>query len=123
MVMKPDDLKTMSVDELWTLYDEITAILATRLAAKMVRLENRLRQLGRHFDLEQKQKLKRERRPYPPVWPKFRNPLQPLETWSGRGKQPRWLATQLRSGRKLDDFRIGSRSDISRQRPRIAVVH
>jgi DNA-binding protein H-NS len=48
----------------------------------------------------------RVRRPYPVVVPKYRNPEQPSETWAGRGKTPRWLAAQLKSGRRIDDFRI-----------------
>jgi DNA-binding protein H-NS len=46
------------------------------------------------------------RRPYPVVVPKYRNPEQPSETWAGRGKTPRWLTAQLKSGRRIDDFRI-----------------
>lgn len=46
------------------------------------------------------------RRPYPVVVPKYRNPEQPTETWAGRGKTPRWLTAQLKSGRRIDDFRI-----------------
>jgi DNA-binding protein H-NS len=48
----------------------------------------------------------RVRRPYPAVLPKYRNPERPSETWAGRGKTPRWLLAQLKSGRRLDDFRI-----------------
>jgi len=51
-------------------------------------------------------KSSRVRRPYPVVLPKFRNPEQPSETWAGRGKTPRWLTAQLKSGRRIDDFRI-----------------
>ena len=40
------------------------------------------------------------------VAPKYRNPGNPAETWSGRGKQPRWLAALTGAGRKLDDFLI-----------------
>ncbi|WP_246670302.1 H-NS histone family protein [Bradyrhizobium stylosanthis] len=29
-----------------------------------------------------------ERRPYPTVRPRYRNPKNPPETWSGRGKCP-----------------------------------
>jgi DNA-binding protein H-NS len=47
-----------------------------------------------------------ERRPYPAVVPKYRNPERPSETWAGRGKKPRWLAAQLKSGKRIDDFRI-----------------
>lgn len=41
------------------------------------------------------------------VAPKYRNPANPKETWTGRGKQPRWLATETGKGRKLDEFLIG----------------
>ncbi|NUS37805.1 MAG: H-NS histone family protein [Lysobacter sp.] len=37
---------------------------------------------------------------------KYRNPANPKETWTGRGKQPRWLASETATGRKLDDFLI-----------------
>jgi hypothetical protein len=40
------------------------------------------------------------------VFHKYRNLAEPAETEAGRGKQPRWLAAELRSGKKLDDFRI-----------------
>lgn len=40
------------------------------------------------------------------VAPKYRNPENPAETWSGRGKQPRWLQAQTGNGRALDDFLI-----------------
>lgn len=40
------------------------------------------------------------------VAPKYRNPDNPAETWTGRGKQPRWLAAQTASGRSLDEFTI-----------------
>ena len=46
------------------------------------------------------------RRPYPTVFPKYRNPERPSETWAGRGKTPRWLTAQLKSGRRIDDFKI-----------------
>ena len=40
------------------------------------------------------------------VAPKYRNPANPAETWSGRGKHPRWMATALAGGKKIDDFLI-----------------
>jgi DNA-binding protein H-NS len=40
------------------------------------------------------------------VAPKYRNPANPKETWTGRGKQPRWLAAQTANGRKVEDFLI-----------------
>lgn len=33
------------------------------------------------------------------VAPKYRNPANPAETWSGRGRQPRWYAAAIKSGK------------------------
>nr|WP_066093725.1 H-NS histone family protein [Xanthomonas massiliensis] len=40
------------------------------------------------------------------VAPKYRNPANPKETWTGRGKHPRWLAEKLTAGKKVTDFLI-----------------
>ena len=40
------------------------------------------------------------------VAPKYRNPANPQETWTGRGRQPRWLAGETAAGKKLEDFLI-----------------
>lgn len=40
------------------------------------------------------------------VAPKYRNPANPKESWTGRGKQPRWLAALVAKGKKAEDFLI-----------------
>jgi DNA-binding protein H-NS len=37
---------------------------------------------------------------------RYRNPANEAETWTGRGKQPRWLAAAIASGKNLQDFAI-----------------
>jgi DNA-binding protein H-NS len=112
--MKPRDydIGSMSVDELWSLHDDVVSVLALKLAAAKARLDEQLRQLDRTVP-EAVQEIGRVRRPYPQVFPKYRNPAKPFETWAGRGKRPRWLTAELRSGKKLDDFRIQPSSDPS----------
>ncbi|WP_198026694.1 H-NS histone family protein [Bradyrhizobium sp. ARR65] len=95
--MKPVELERLSIDQLWKLHVEISKILQQRIQQEKLVLEDRLSRLGARVA---------GRRPYPPVLPKYRNPDRPSETWAGRGKQPRWLVAQLRSGRRLNDFRI-----------------
>jgi len=97
----------MSAGELWSLHVRVSWVLAHKIAAAKARLDQRLRQLGQDVLIGDEHG-SRARRPYPKVVPKFRNPKQPSETWAGRGKQPRWLTAQIRSGKKLDDFRIKS---------------
>lgn len=40
------------------------------------------------------------------VPPKYRNPANPDQTWTGRGKRPRWFNDALAKGRKEGDMRI-----------------
>lgn len=37
---------------------------------------------------------------------KYVNPEDPSETWTGRGRKPRWLTAKLQEGAKLDKFLI-----------------
>jgi DNA-binding protein H-NS len=113
--MKKPDLEAMALDDLWALHEQISSILSSRIVAERQQLEKRLVQLnrGREFQgsgaLEQtsdKADRERPRRKYPRVFPKYQNPAVPSETWSGRGKQPRWLVSALKAGRTIEDFKI-----------------
>ena len=42
----------------------------------------------------------------PPVAAKYRNHADSSQTWTGRGKRPRWLADAIASGAALDSFLI-----------------
>jgi DNA-binding protein H-NS len=99
--MKFGDFSSMPLDQLWALHERVCLELSRKVIAEKARIEQRLRQIG------QREMGDPTRRPYPRVFPKFQNPTHPAETWAGRGKQPRWLSAELRSGKKLDDFRIG----------------
>ncbi len=103
--VKQSDLKSMTVDELWSLHEQVASLLAGKLAAEKTRLEQRLRKLAGSAGAISANGAT-ARPPYPQVFPKYQNPARPSETWAGRGKTPRWLAAQLKSGKKLDDFRI-----------------
>jgi DNA-binding protein H-NS len=102
------NVDAMSVDEMWKLHEEIVPILRE--------LEKRLAHLRHENEMPQSvssdNKLKRdasgERRKYPRVLPKYRNSIEPFETWSGRGRQPRWLIAALRAGHTIDEFVISN---------------
>jgi DNA-binding protein H-NS len=95
------ELERLSIDELWTLRNKIVEILSANLAQERRLLEDRLRRLDSTWP-----RGKPPRRPYPKVLPQFRNPDLPSQTWSGRGKKPRWFSAQLRSGKRINDLRI-----------------
>lgn len=102
--MKRNELENMPLDDLWALHITLSDTLATKLVAEKKMLEERLSQLNSKSSDTQARTV--ERRPYPAVFPKFQNPEEPFQTWAGRGRQPRWLMEQVKSGRRIDDFRI-----------------
>ena len=41
-----------------------------------------------------------------PAAPKYANPADPSQTWTGRGRRPRWVDAALASRKSLDDLSI-----------------
>jgi len=104
------EFDAMTVDDLWSLHEQICGVLSSRLKAEKYELEKRSAILSRGLIMpgqtsSSRKPGERPRRRYPAVLPKYRNP-QTSETWSGRGKRPRWLTAAMKAGRKIDEFRI-----------------
>ena len=105
-------ISSLSMDELWALHEEVGNLLSEKITNEKRQLEERLAKLNsgtmakiNRSDLQVAER-RSVRRKYPPVLPKFQNPSDPSETWAGRGKQPRWLVSQLKAGKKMTDFLI-----------------
>jgi DNA-binding protein H-NS len=120
------NLDVMSIDEMWQLHEEVIRILSAKLTSEKRELERRLAQLSREkkampqsepIDWQLKKDAPDKRRQYPKVFPKYRNPSDPSETWSGRGKQPRWLAAALNAGHTIEEFVIRN-LDLGKNHPR-----
>jgi DNA-binding protein H-NS len=106
--MKQSKLEAMPLDDLWKLHETVIAILDSKLTAQKRELEKRLEELGRKFGGSADHRS--QRRPNPKASPKFQNPKQPSQTWTGRGKRPRWVSEMLEAGKSLDEFRIPERA-------------
>src|SRR5271163_993015 len=94
-------LKTMSIDKLMKLKEEIDDTLAAKVSEQRRALEAELSKLGGY---QRAKKSAGGRRGS--VAPKYRNPENSAETWAGRGLKPRWLTAALKSGGKIEDFAI-----------------
>jgi DNA-binding protein H-NS len=110
------DLNKMQLDELWDLHEELTKLLSARIISEQRELEMRLARLNNLgvVDNSIPHTNRTPRRAYPKVLPKYLNPKSSSETWSGRGKQPRWLTAALKSGHKLQEFEVGRGKESSR---------
>ncbi len=38
--------------------------------------------------------------------PKYRNPADPSQTWTGRGRKPNWVLSAIEEGRDIDELKI-----------------
>ena len=106
-MIRDANFASMSVDELWELQKKISKLLEAKMLAKKKMLDDRLSRL-RPGKTDPK-----TRRPYPRVFPKFANPDEPSQVWSGRGKRPQWVTEKLASGLSLEDLSIGRGSSVA----------
>ncbi len=49
---------------------------------------------------------KKKSKPTRKVAPRYRNPQNPNQTWTGRGKKPHWVVNALANGLSLEDLAI-----------------
>jgi DNA-binding protein H-NS len=110
--MHVSDLETLSFEDLWRLHEELTKILAEKLVAEKFELERRLALLRQSHFISEPGGAEAETESgatprHAKLPPKYRNDSVAGETWTGRGKRPRWLVEAIRLGRKIDEFRIG----------------
>src|SRR3982074_412547 len=95
----------MSVEALIKLRDDIVK----GLSSKVSHLQSQLAALGEGGWMPGKKavgrprgsKMKRRK-----VAPKYLNPKNRSETWAGRGAMPRWMAAEIKAGKKREDFAI-----------------
>ncbi|HZP79371.1 MAG TPA: H-NS histone family protein [Pseudolabrys sp.] len=93
----------MSIDDLLVLRERVNKAISDRIHSERRELELRLARLDNFAPARTG---KRGPRPGTKVAPKYRNPLNPLETWTGRGRQPRWVTAALKTGKKIADLSI-----------------
>jgi len=99
------NLNKMSIAELKKLISDAQMALA-----KKQEVSDKVRKLALDnglniSDLVAAEKTK-AKKPRGKVAPKYKNPENGSETWTGRGRQPRWVASALEGGKTLDELLI-----------------
>jgi DNA-binding protein H-NS len=115
------NLKSMSLDRLAGLRDQVNAALSVKVIDQRRAIESELSKLGRFQGAGRGKAAFGRGGARGAVAPKYRNPHNPAETWAGRGLRPRWLTTAIKAGKKPDDFPIaGARSSPKANGPKKA---
>ena len=101
---RPSKLASMSVEALLQLRDDIGSVLSRKAG----QLQTQLAALGdggwtakKAVGRPRGSKMKGRK-----VAPKYRNPKNRSVTWAGRGAMPRWMAAEIKKGKKREDFAI-----------------
>ncbi|MFT4021526.1 MAG: H-NS histone family protein [Acinetobacter sp.] len=105
------DISNLSVEELKRLQREAEVLIASKKEQAIQDAYNKVNQIAADLDLTVEQLLefgtqKRKNTTRKTVEPRYRNKNNPQDTWTGRGKQPRWLVAELDKGANLEDFLI-----------------
>lgn len=101
------DLEMMSLQELKSLQAQVAKAIANfaekRKRQALAEVEETARRLGYSLvELTAGTPVRRRGA----VAAKYANPADLSQTWSGRGRRPRWVDAALRSGKPLEDLAI-----------------
>ncbi|TVS04656.1 MAG: H-NS histone family protein [Rhodobacteraceae bacterium] len=101
------DLNALSLTELKKLHKDVTKAIESfeerQRKAVLAELDALARERG--FTIEQVVGVA-PASTRKPVAPKYANPAAPSQTWSGRGRKPKWVVEALEAGKSLDDLAI-----------------
>ena len=106
--MKKSDLDGLSVKELQSLESWISEAIVERKAAELAEVKDKLAALAEKsgFGLDEIFGKVRKGGARGKVAPKYRNPSDPSETWTGRGRMPLWMKAATDKGAKREKFLI-----------------
>lgn len=101
------DLNSLSLKELKELSGKVKKAINgfedRKRKEALTKVEEAARALG--FNLAELTGTAAPRKRSPAV-PKYANPANKSETWSGRGRKPRWFAAALKAGKKPEQMAI-----------------
>lgn len=102
------NVNTLSLKELRDLQSLVAKAIASFEDRKkkdaLAELEEKARSLG--FSLAELTGSPVTTRKRSPAAPKYANPADPSDTWSGRGRKPRWFEAAMKSGVKPDSLAV-----------------
>ena len=99
------NLDGLSVEQLEALRGSIDGAVERRKQSELLEVRAKLDDLidNSPFTLEEVLEAKKPRKT---IAPKYRNPNDESQTWTGRGRKPVWVVSHLEEGGTLEDIAI-----------------
>jgi DNA-binding protein H-NS len=102
------DLGKMSYAQLSAMEQRIERLKAEKRDAEREALRKKVTELVKQHGFGIRDLIGGSGRGKRSVAPKYRDPNDPANTWSGRGRMPRWMVAATRGGKaRKEDFLIG----------------
>ena len=102
------NLDDLSLKELKDLQGKVSRAISTfedrKKKQALAELEEKAREMG--FSLAELTGAVAKVRKRAPAVPKYANPADKSDTWSGRGRKPRWFDAALKAGKSPEDLAI-----------------
>lgn len=102
------NVNSLSLKELRELQSQVAKAIASfedrKKREALAELEEKARTLG--YSLSELTGAPSVMRKRSPAVAKYANPADASDTWSGRGRKPRWFDAAMKSGKKPEDLAI-----------------
>jgi DNA-binding protein H-NS len=100
-------LEKMSFAELSELRSQVHRLIVEKQSSERSALRQKMADLARDHGLSLDEVLGKGRKGKGSVAPKYRDPKNPDNTWTGRGRMPLWMVAAIKGNKsKKDDFLI-----------------
>lgn len=102
------DLDALSLQELKDLQDKISIAIIDFEKRRKADALDELKALAqaKGFSLDELVDGTKRKKVRAPVAPKYADPANPSNTWTGRGRKPKWMVEALANGGLPEDFAI-----------------
>jgi DNA-binding protein H-NS len=101
---RPSNLKKMSFAELTKMEAQIERLKVEKQNAERAAVREKVTAMLKQHGFTIDELFGKRGRGKGTVAVKYRDPRNPANTWTGRGRMPRWMAAAVKGGSKRDDF-------------------
>ena len=102
------NLDKLTHKDLIELQKDVAAAIGQRRNEELADLKRKMAEMAgaSGFDINELLSNKRVAAKRGPVAVKYRNPKDPAQTWTGRGRKPTWMVEALKKGAKMETFAL-----------------
>jgi DNA-binding protein H-NS len=104
---RPKNLANMSYAELVAMKAQVESVMAEKQLSEKAELKQKLANLAQKGGFSLDELMGKARKATGKVAIKYRDPKNASNTWTGRGRMPRWMTAATKGGKaKKEDFLI-----------------